>query len=83
MRSKATQGSLVMAFTGLALAILLVGHGAAQSINGHGRQITNNTPPFVQKAENIGPEDSSKLIEVTLWLRLNNQDTFHQLYMRA
>ena len=68
-----------MAFTGLALAILLVGHGAAQSINGHGRQITNNTPPFVQKAENIGPEDSSKLIEVTLWLRLNNQDTFHQL----
>ena len=72
-------GFCAVAFAGLALTILQVGYVAAQSVNGQGRQIVNNTPRFVWYAENIGPEDPSKLIEVTVWLRLNNQPAFHQL----
>jgi len=74
-----TLQSCTVAFAGLALAILLVGNGAAQSANGKGRRIANNTPRFVQQAENVGPEDSSKVIEVTFWLQQNKQNTLHPL----
>jgi subtilase family serine protease len=68
-----------VACAGLALAILLAGYGVAQSVNAKGMRIANNTPRFVHQAENIGPEDSSRVIEVTVWVRLNNQNAFHQL----
>jgi subtilase family serine protease len=38
-----------------------------------GQFIANNTPKFVAKAKNLGPEDQSKVIDVTIWLNLHNR----------
>ena len=68
-----------VAFLGLTAAILLVSLGPAQSVKGGGRLIANNTPGFVANAKNLGPEDTSKLINVTVWLRLHNTDSLDNL----
>lgn len=73
-----------IAVLGLTAAVLLDSYGPAQSVNGGGRLILNNTPGFVGTARNRGPEDPSKLINVTVWLRLHNSsaldDQLQQLY---
>jgi subtilase family serine protease len=38
-----------------------------------GQFIANNTPGFIATAQNIGPEDPTKVIDVTLWLRLHDR----------
>jgi subtilase family serine protease len=69
----------------LALCLAAITAGLAQ--NSTARVIPNNTPRFVAKARNVGPEDSSKVINVTVWLRLHNQDSLHglveQLYQQG
>jgi subtilase family serine protease len=44
-----------------------------------GKLIANNTPKYVGTAKNIGAEDPSKVIEVTLWLQLHNRSHFDAL----
>src|SRR5271167_3776482 len=53
----------------LAVAVLLVGRGAAQS-----QVITNNTPPLLAQAQDLGPENAAKPISVTVWLRSQAKD---------
>ncbi len=38
-----------------------------------GQFIDHNTPGFVATARNLGPEDPSKIIDVTIWLRMHNR----------
>jgi subtilase family serine protease len=63
----------------LALVVLPVSHGAAQSANGKGWRIANNTPGFVKMATDLGPVDPTTTIEVTVWLQLHHQNQLDQL----
>jgi subtilase family serine protease len=49
------------------LGSALIGYSAS------GQLISNNTPPFVRTAKEIGPADPSQTIEVTLWLNVHNR----------
>ncbi len=44
-----------------------------------GRMVANNTPHFVANAKNLGPEDASKVIDVTVWLKHHNTSALSQL----
>jgi subtilase family serine protease len=44
-----------------------------------GRSVKNNTPSYVATAKNLGTEDPSKLIEVSIWLQLHNRSEFDAL----
>ncbi|MGB8012290.1 MAG: S53 family peptidase [Terriglobales bacterium] len=45
----------------------------------NGKVVPNNTPGYVATAENLGAEDSSKIIEVSIWLQLHNRSQFDAL----
>jgi subtilase family serine protease len=57
--------SLVVSIFVLGTAV--IGYSAS------GQLISNNTPPFVRTAPEIGPADPSQTIEVTLWLNVHNR----------
>ena len=40
---------------------------------GRGQFITHNTPGYVKTAKNLGTEDPSKTIEVSIWLNPHNR----------
>jgi hypothetical protein len=40
----------------------------------NGQFIAHNTPPYVSTAKNVGTEDASKTIEVSVWLNPHNRD---------
>src|SRR5580698_3783965 len=44
-----------------------------------GKLVTNSTPSYVATATNLGAEDSAKVIEVSIWLRLHNRSQFDTL----
>ncbi|HVO62661.1 MAG TPA: S53 family peptidase [Terriglobales bacterium] len=51
------------------------------------RVVANNTPGFVAHAKNLGLENSSKTIDVTIWLKQHNSDllqkTLKDLYTKG
>ena len=47
--------------------------GAALPANASGRLIAHNTPRYVFTAKNLGTEDASKTIEVSIWLNPHNR----------
>jgi subtilase family serine protease len=59
-----TGGVCGLAMLVLAVAVLLAGRGTAQS-----QVVANNTPPLLTQAQDLGPEDASKPMSVTVWLR--------------
>jgi subtilase family serine protease len=40
---------------------------------GTGKQIPNNTPPYASSAASLGLEDSSKIIDIAIWLQPHNR----------
>src|SRR5208283_4689717 len=44
-----------------------------------GKPVTNNTPGYVATAKNLGHEDPTKVIEVSIWLQLHNRSQFDEL----
>ena len=42
------------------------------------RVLANNTPRFIAHAKNLGAEDSSKIIDVTVWLKQHNSDSLQK-----
>jgi len=44
-----------------------------------GKVVAHNTPRYVATATNLGVEDPSKVIEVSIWLQLHNRDQFDAL----
>lgn len=61
----------------LTMLTLMVGWGFSQSTSAH--VIANNTPRFPADAINLGAEDSSKPITVTLWLNQHNKASLDEL----
>ena len=61
--------------------------GAAWPANASGRLIAHNTPRYVFTAKNLGTEDPSKAIEVSIWLNPHNRGELdalaEQLYDRT
>ena len=54
------------------MCLLLIGSGFSQS-SASKHVISNNTPRFSAEAQDLGPEDSSKPIRVTVWLNQRNK----------
>src|SRR5258708_2528283 len=69
------------AFSTTLLAVLTVMVGIGFS------QPTNNAAQLLSKAQNLGPEDQSKQITVTVWLKQHNQasldDLVKQIYAKG
>jgi subtilase family serine protease len=58
--------------TTLLLVLILLVSAALPAMAASGQFIAYNTPPYVSTAKNIGAEDPSKTIEVSIWLKLHN-----------
>jgi subtilase family serine protease len=69
--------SIYKVATLLVIFVLLVGFGFSQSANAQGAAAS--TSRLLAKAENLGAEDLSKQITVTVWLKHNNQAVFDEL----
>jgi subtilase family serine protease len=69
----------------VALAVVLF--TAAAASGSEGQLVAHNTPPYVSTAKNLGPEDPSKVIDVSIWLNLHNRGEMdalaRDLYDRA
>ena len=52
---------------------------AAPAFAAVGQQIAHNTPPYVATAKNLGTENPSKIMEVSLWLQPHNRAQMDQL----
>jgi len=67
------------------LLTLLVSFGLSQPATA--QVLANSTPRFIENAQDLGPEDSSKQIAVTVWLKLHNKpefdETVRQMYDRT
>ena len=44
-----------------------------------GQFIANNTPKFVTTAKDLGPENPSKVIDVSIWLNLHNREALDSM----
>src|SRR5579875_2186719 len=53
--------------------------GAVQGGAVTGQAIANSTPKFVATAKNLGPEDPSKVIDVSVWLNLRDRGALDTL----
>jgi subtilase family serine protease len=49
------------------------------SASSAGKMIAHNTPRYLDSARNLGSEDPSKVIEVSIWLQVHNQSEFDAL----
>ncbi len=56
----------------LALLVLMVGSAYSQS---SGSIVASDSTPALANSQNLGPEDASKQIAVTVWLRQRNKET--------
>jgi subtilase family serine protease len=78
-----------VALAALTMVLLLAGGAGAQSASGAvtSQVIAGNTPGFIATGKNIGPEEASTTISVTLWLQPHNRaalDTLaEQLYDKS
>jgi subtilase family serine protease len=64
----------------LSLVVLTLTLCAAQPANAaSGQLIAHSTPSYVSTAKNLGTEDPSKLMEVSLWLQPHNRAQMDQL----
>jgi subtilase family serine protease len=65
------------------LMCAMTSRGVAASA-GNGRVVSGSTPAYVGTANNLGREDGTKVIEVSLWLQLHDRSQFdalaHSLY---
>ncbi len=56
-----------------ALLLTLIASVALPATAAAGKYIAHSTPAYVSTAKNLGTEDPSKVIEVTVWLNLHNR----------
>ena len=61
-----------MAWLSIVLVILIAG-SVLQAAAASGQYVAHNTPPYVAKAKNLGTEDPSKTIEISVWLNPHNR----------
>lgn len=58
---------------GLGLVLILMASADLPAGVATGQFIVHNTPGFTAAAQDLGPEDPSMIIDVTVWLRLHNR----------
>jgi subtilase family serine protease len=63
----------------LALIIMVTASCSLWAAPKDGMLVSHNTPRYVATARNLGAEDPSKVIEVTIWLQLHNRSQFDAL----
>jgi subtilase family serine protease len=63
----------------IAVLVTLITALAAPAFAAVGQQIAHNTPPYVSTAKNLGTENPSKVMEVSLWLQPHNRAQMDQL----
>jgi subtilase family serine protease len=61
------------------IVIMVVATSMLSSAGINGKVIADNTPRYVATAKNLGSEDSTKVIEVSIWLQLHDQSKFDAL----
>ncbi len=61
------------------VAIALIACVSLPALAASGAFIHNNTPNYVASAKNLGTENPSKIIDVSIWLNLHNRDQFDAL----
>jgi len=61
------------------ITFLMVLALASSAFAGTARMLPNSTPGIVAGAQNLGPESSSKVINLTLWTQVRNQAALDQL----
>ena len=64
------------------LGLALIASTALPAVAATGRYIAHNTPRYVASAKNLGTENPSKTIEVSLWLNAHNRAEMDQLAQR-
>ena len=68
----------------MSLVVALILCVAVSATAATGQFITHNTPAYVATAKNLGTEDPSKTIEVSIWLKPHNREQMdalaHELY---
>jgi subtilase family serine protease len=67
--------------------VTLIAGAAVQAVASAGSFVAHNTPPYVSSARNLGTEDPSKIIEISVWLNPHNRaqmdELARQLYDRT
>src|SRR5271167_1722549 len=63
----------------LGIAVLITLTSVFSPASPAGKLITNNTPSYAGAAKNLGAEDPSRIIEVSIWLQLHNRSQFDAL----
>ncbi len=61
------------------IVIMVFASSMALSAGVNGKVIADNTPRYVATAKNLGSEDPTKVIEVSIWLQLHDQSKFDAL----
>ncbi|MBV9302706.1 MAG: S8/S53 family peptidase [Acidobacteriaceae bacterium] len=72
----------IFAALNVTVGFVLAGSAFGVARNGptvSGQFIADNTPGFIKTAKKLGPEDSSKIIEVAMWLNSRNQSEMDAL----
>ena len=62
-----------------AITLLIVLALAGSALAAAGRVLPSSTPSIVTSSRNLGPESSSKVINLTLWTQIRNQAALDQL----
>ena len=62
-----------------ALVVTLIAASAAPAFAAVGHQILHNTPPYVSTAKNLGTQNPSKVMEISLWLQPHDRAQMDQL----
>src|SRR5271169_5240012 len=69
------------------ITLLMVLALASSAFAGTARMLPNSTPGIVASAQNLGPESTSKVINLTLWMQVRNQaaldDLTQQIYTKG
>ena len=72
---------------GLSFVVIVCLCSALPAIAANGGFVAHNTPPYVNTAKNLGTENPSKIIEVSIWLNPHNRGDLdalaNQLYERT
>lgn len=61
------------------ITLLLVLALASSALAAAGRSLPSSTPSIVNSARNLGPENSSTVINMTFWMQVRNQAALDQL----
>jgi len=59
--------------------VTLIAASAAPAFAAVGHQILHNTPPYVSTAKNLGTQNPSKVMEISLWLQPHDRAQMDQL----